>query len=105
MARLVAAFGSSHSIMLAATCEDWIASFRESDQRMPLYDRSGAKRSYPELLAGAPKDAAERVTEAKMIEAHQRTFSAVAELRRQIEATPMDALIIVGDDQHELFQD
>jgi hypothetical protein len=105
MARLVGAFGSSHSIMLAATREDWIASFRDSDQRMPLYDRSGAKRSYAELLADAPKDAAERVTEARMMEAHQRTFAAVAELRHQIEATPMDALIIVGDDQHELFLD
>jgi hypothetical protein len=105
MARLVAAFGSSHSIMLAATREDWIAAFRDSDQRMPLYDRTGARRSYAELLAAAPKDAAERVTEAKLLEAHERTFAAVAELKRQIEATPLDVLIIVGDDQHELFQD
>jgi 3-O-methylgallate 3,4-dioxygenase len=105
MARLVAAFGSSHSVMLSAEREHWIAAFRESDQRMPLYDRSGAKRTYAEVLAAAPKDAQGRVTEGKMLVAHERTFAAVAELRRQIESTEMDVLIIAGDDQHELFQD
>ena len=105
MARLVAAFGSSHSIMLAAERDDWIASFRDSDQRMPLYDRSGARTTYAELLAAAPKDSADRVTASKMAAAYDRTFAAVAELKRQIDATPMDVLIIAGDDQHELFHD
>src|SRR5215813_12313954 len=105
MARLVAAFGSSHSIMLAATREDWISRFRDSDQRMPLYDRDGAQRSYAELLAVAPKDAEEMVSEDKTVAAYQRTFEAIAELKRQIDATPLDVLIIAGDDQHELFLD
>jgi len=105
MARLVAAFGSSHSIMLAATREDWISRFRESDQRMPLYDREGVERSYAELLAQAPKDAAEIVTEDAMVSAYQRTFDSIAELKRQIDATALDVLIIAGDDQHELFLD
>ena len=105
MARLVAAFGSSHSIMLAAEREDWIASFRDSDQRMPLYDKSGARTTYAELFAAAPKDSAERVTEARMRATYDRTFAAVAELKRQIDATPLDVLIIAGDDQHELFHD
>jgi 3-O-methylgallate 3,4-dioxygenase len=89
--------------MLSAEREDWIAAFRESDQRMPLYDKAGAKRTYAELLAAAPKDAQTRVTEAKIIEAHKRTFAAVAELKRHIESTELDVLIIAGDDQHELF--
>jgi len=105
MARLVAAFGSSHSVMLAAERKDWIAAFRDSDQRMPLYDKSGERTTYAELLAAAPKDAGDRVTEAKMAAAYDRTFSSVAELKRQIEATPLDVLLIAGDDQHELFHD
>src|SRR5262245_20467756 len=105
MARLVAAFGSSHSVMLSAERKDWIAAFRESDQRMPLYDRTGAKRSYAELFAAAPNDAQERVTDAKMLAAHARTFAAIAELKRQIDETELDVLIVAGDDQHELFQD
>ncbi len=105
MARLTAAFGSSHSIMLTAEREDWLGAFRESDQRMPLFDKTGASRSYAELLAAAPKDSEDMVTRDKLVRAHDLTFKAIAELKRQIEATPLDALIVIGDDQHELFQD
>jgi Catalytic LigB subunit of aromatic ring-opening dioxygenase len=105
MARLVAAFGSSHSIMLVATREDWISAFRESDRRMPLFDRTGVARSYEELLQAAPGEAGAGVTPEKMAACHARSGAAVAELKRQIDATPLDALIVVGDDQHELFQD
>jgi len=105
MARLVAAFGSSHSIMLTAEREDWLGAFRESDRRMPLYDRTGAARSYDELLAAAPADSETMVTQDKLAAAHAKAFAAVAELKRQIDATALDALIVVGDDQKELFQD
>lgn len=105
MAELAAAFGSSHSVMLAATREDWIANFRKTDPSMPLIDKSGQKRSYDELLALAPADAAGRVTPDKMSAAYDRMTAAVAELVRQFSQVPLDALIIIGDDQHELFQD
>jgi 3-O-methylgallate 3,4-dioxygenase len=105
MAHLVAAFGSSHSIMLTAERDDWVGAFRESDQRMPLYDKSGAAVSYADLLAVAPPDSEARATPAKMQAAYDRTFGLIAELKRHIDATALDALLIVGDDQHELFQD
>ena len=105
MAQLVAAFASSHSLMLAATTHDWIDGFRQTDRRMPLFDKDGTPRDYDELLAAAPPDAASLVTPEKMRDAYERTFKAVAELKRYIDATALDALIIVGDDQHELFQD
>lgn len=105
MAELVAAFGSSHSVMLAATREDWIENFCQTDPRMPLFDKNGKKRSYDELLAGAPAHAKTMVTPERLGAAYDRTFAAVAEMKRQIQAANLDALIIVGDDQHELFQD
>ena len=105
MARLVAAFGSSHSIMLTAERADWVGAFRESDQRMPLYDKTGASISYADLLAAAPPRSEEMATPDKMESAYERSFALIAELKRQIDATALDALIIVGDDQHELFQD
>ena len=103
MAELVAAFGSSHSVMLAATRDDWIAKFRETDPRMPLIDKHGQQRNYNELLAGAPADAADMVTPEKMAAAYYRTMSAIGEMKRQIESVTLDALIVVGDDQEELF--
>ena len=105
MAHLTAAFGSSHSIMLTATREDWVGAFRESDQRMPLFDKTGATKTYAELLATAPKNSEEIATPEKLERAHDLTFAAIAELKRRMDATALDALIIVGDDQHELFQD
>jgi hypothetical protein len=35
MATLAAAFGSSHSVMLSSTLEDWLHGFYDSDLRMP----------------------------------------------------------------------
>jgi 3-O-methylgallate 3,4-dioxygenase len=105
MAELVAAFGSSHSVMLAATREDWVANFRKTDPRMPLFDKHGTRRSYDELLTQAPASATELVTADRLGKAYDRTFAAIAELKQQIAGIELDALIVVGDDQHELFQD
>src|SRR5215472_8801676 len=105
MGQLYAAFGSSHSIMLAATPEDWVGAFRDSDRRMPLFDKAGIPRNYDELLAVAPPNSGDMVTPEKLLAAHKRTFHAVHDLKRHIDATDLDALVIVGDDQHELFQD
>src|ERR1041385_6899292 len=50
MARVAAAFGSSHSVMLAAELQDWLSGFRQSDLRMKYYDREGRPRSYADVL-------------------------------------------------------
>jgi hypothetical protein len=105
MARLVAAFGSSHSVMLAATRDDWNLAFRESDRRMPLFDSHGNATNYDALLAAAPPNSESMVTAEKLSDAYDRTFASVAELRRQMDEVSLDCLIIIGDDQHELFQD
>ncbi len=105
MARLVAAFGSSHSIMLAAPCADWQRAFRDSDRRMPLFDATGEAISYDALLAAALGDSEAMVTPENLSAAYDRTFAAVAELKRQMDEVALDCLIVIGDDQHELFQD
>jgi len=105
MARLVAAFGSSHSIMLVCQRADWQGKFREADARnRALYDHAGNKTDYASLLATAPADAAGRVTDALMGERFDRTSAAMTELQRRIEAARLDVLIVVGDDQAELFR-
>jgi len=105
LARITVAFGSSHSLMLVAAREDWVENFRLSDRRMPLYGRGGETLSYDELMTAADKAAHDRVTPEKMHAAFARTHESIAKLRREIEAVELDALIVFGDDQHELFQD
>src|SRR5438093_1586399 len=63
MARVAAAFGSSHSVMLAAELQDWLRGFRQSDLRMKYYDREGRPRSYADVLAGAPSHIAQLITD------------------------------------------
>ncbi|MGE0313781.1 MAG: protocatechuate 3,4-dioxygenase [Lautropia sp.] len=105
MARLVTAFGSSHSIMLVCQREDWQHGFREVDPKNPWYfDRAGNRTSYDALIAAAPADAEARVTPALMGERYDRTVAAMDALRDRIAAARLDVLLIVGDDQTELFR-
>ncbi|HEX9465775.1 MAG TPA: protocatechuate 3,4-dioxygenase [Alphaproteobacteria bacterium] len=105
MARLVAAFGSSHSVMLTCELEDWLTRFRESDLRMPFYDREGRSCSYADVLARARPDAAELVTADAITRAFKATQDAMERLQREIAAAKLDVLIVLGDDQYELFHD
>lgn len=105
MARLAAAFGSSHSVMLAAELEDWLTRFRESDLRMPYYDREGNPISYADVLARAPSNIEELVTPQAITERFETMHKAIEHLKGEISSAKLDVLVIFGDDQHELFQD
>ncbi|MCY0855202.1 protocatechuate 3,4-dioxygenase [Cupriavidus sp. D39] len=105
MARLVAAFGSSHSIMLVSQREDWQHGFRQIDPKNPhYYDRAGNPTTYATLLANAPAEAEAMVTPDRMGERYDRVEAAMDELRERIRAARLDVLLVVGDDQTELFR-
>jgi 3-O-methylgallate 3,4-dioxygenase len=105
MARLAAAFGSSHSVMLAAELHDWLKGFHQSDLRMKYYDREGKPRSYADVLAGAPSNIAQLIADEAVTGRFNEVQGAMKRLRSEIASAKLDVLIIVGDDQHELFQD
>ena len=97
MARLVAAFGSSHSIMLVSQREDWQHGFRAVDPKNPHYfDKAGNHVSYGELLERAPADAETRVTPERMGERFDQAEAAMDELRERIRAANLDVLVVVG---------
>lgn len=105
MARLVAAFGSSHSIMLASQREDWQHGFKQIDPKNPhYYDRQGNKTDYATLLAAAPPGSEAMVTPERMGERYDLAQAAMGELRERIRAARLDVLLLVGDDQTELFR-
>jgi 3-O-methylgallate 3,4-dioxygenase len=105
MARLAAAFGSSHSVMLAAELPDWLRGFRQSDLRMKYYDRDGKPRSYDDVLAAAPANIAELLADDAITARYNEVQAAMKRMRAEIAQANLDALVIVGDDQHELFKD
>src|SRR5258705_2768457 len=105
MARVVAAFGSSHSVMLAAELQDWLRGFRQSALGMKYYDREGKPRSYADVLAVAPPNIGELVADDAIIGRFNEVQDAMKRLKSEIASARLDVLIVVGDDQHELFQD
>lgn len=105
MAQLVAAFGSSHSIMLVSRREDWQHGFRVIDTKNAHYhDRNGDKTDYEALLAAAPAGSEAMVTPEKMGERYDAAQAAMDHLGQRIRDARLDVLLIVGDDQTELFR-
>jgi Catalytic LigB subunit of aromatic ring-opening dioxygenase len=91
--------------MLASQREDWQHGFRTVDVRNTHYfDKHGNKTDYAALLASAPADAESRVTPERMGERFDEVDAAMNSLRDRIKAARLDVLLIVGDDQNELFQ-
>jgi Catalytic LigB subunit of aromatic ring-opening dioxygenase len=106
MARLAAAFGTSHSVMLTCRLEDWLTRFRESDQRMPYFDNEGKRLSYADVLARAKPGVADKhVTPEAITRNFQATQDAMERLKGEIAAAKLDLVIVLGDDQYELFHD
>jgi hypothetical protein len=105
MAKLVSAFGSSHSVMLATELEDWLTKFREADKVLPFYDREGNKLTFDQVLAEAPADAAAKVTPEAITRRFQEMEACLEEMKNRLQAAKLDVLIIIGDDQHELYHD
>ncbi len=105
MAKLVAAYGSSHSVMLTAAEEDWRNGFKTADKTNPwLFDKEGNKTNYEGLLAKASKDNRQDVSPEAMSARWREAQAAMDHMRDLITDAPIDVLIICGDDQHELFK-
>lgn len=78
--------------------------FRVADTRNSfLYDREGRKTDYASLLAAAPADALARQTPEVLSERFDQAQAALDRVREAIAAARLDVLIVVGDDQTELF--
>lgn len=105
MARLTAAFGSSHSVMLTCELEDWISRFKDRDDRLPFYDPAGNDSSWQAVLARAPANAASLITPSAITRRFEATQQAMERMKTEIASAKLDVLIIVGDDQYELFHD
>lgn len=103
MARIVAGFASSHSVMLTCTLEDWQKNFRAFDPKGHFFDRQGNRVSYAQLLALAPDNASALVTDEAIAARYAQVQEAMTTLRARIRAADLDCLIICGDDQNELF--
>ena len=105
MAEIVIGVASSHSPQLSSGVE-WWEDHAERDRKNPaLLGKDGEFHTYEQLLAGAdPSLAAELTAEAWQAK-HDRVQAAVAELAGRLAKARVDVLLVIGDDQREIFRD
>jgi Catalytic LigB subunit of aromatic ring-opening dioxygenase len=101
VARLVAAFGSSHSPALASPAEDMPGHARRDEQYAHHLDLNGNRVTYAQLLRSAP--AGIDVTPERIRERVAACEDHLDRLARSIAEAKLDALIVVGDDQREQY--
>lgn len=102
MAQIVLGIGSSHTPMLNAPLEDWTR-FIERDRVREHLDKAGNPMTYDELekLAG---DSIEKELRPEVLAVrHAAAAAQVEKLSDVLRSAELDTLIIVGDDQKELY--
>jgi hypothetical protein len=106
MARIVLGLGSSHTPQLSTTT-DWWEDHADRDRRNPtLLGRDGELHTYDELAA-VPEWAVpeERLTPEVWASCYERAQSAIDALTKELVSAAPDVIVVVGDDQAELFLD
>lgn len=102
MARIVLGAGTSHTPMLTMGSEHWVHR-AASDYRNPLNQSDGAWISYEELLEQTGGRYADQVTPTALDRLSETCQRALDRLKAEITVARLDVLIVVGDDQTELF--
>lgn len=103
MAQTVLGLGCSHSPILLLDGEDWVHRARDDRRNASLYTLDGRKLSYDQLVAerGEPYGAQ---SDPEAFPRHARAAEAALDRleARLVEARP-DVVLVIGDDQDELF--
>src|SRR5487761_2065477 len=97
MARIVLGLGTSHSPHVSTPPEHWNL-HADRDRRNPHLD-------FATLVAAAPAGLAEHLDAAVYQDKHDRCQSAIEALGDALAAARVDVVVVIGDDQRELFLD
>lgn len=106
MAELVLGIGTSHSPHLSVAWDGW-AMRGESDKGNPaLIGTDGVVSGYEELLARADVTRiAREITDDKFKQRHEENQRSIARIAEVLAKADLDALVMIGDDQHEYLLD
>src|SRR5258708_1982074 len=104
MASIVFGAGTSHTPMLNAAVEEWPL-FEEIDRHRAHLHKDGRRATYDELLAVAPASMRAEIAPDKLAKRHAEAMSAVSRLRDGLVGAALDAVIVVGDDQKEIYHE
>ncbi len=105
MADIVLAIGTSHSPLLNSPAEDYPKHAAIDASGRKLLDKSGKPCSYGELLEQADPAIKQQIEPKVLKQRAARCSENIARLSRELVDAKLDALIVIGDDQHEQFFD
>ncbi len=105
MAEIVLGIGSSHSPLLNSPAEDYPRHAEIDASGRKLIDKTGKPRTYGELLEQADPSIKDQIRPEVLQERAARCTANIERLERELAGASLDALIIIGDDQHEQFFD
>jgi len=103
MAQIVLGIGTSHTPMLNAPPEDWPRFIERDTRRTNLLDVDGRLTTYEAQLKRAPADIDAQIAPERMQARHAAVEAAMSRLGDYLRDARLDALIVVGDDQDELY--
>lgn len=104
MAKIVLGIGSSHTPMLNAPVEDW-PRFIERDRLRPHLDKNGRAISYDDLEKQAGLAMLEQLHPDLLAQRHSGAMLCIERLSGVIRQAQLDVMVILGDDQKELYHD
>ncbi len=102
MAKIVLGIGSSHTPMLNAPLADWTR-FIERDRARAHLTKEGRPVDYDELARIAGDSIARELLPEVLAKRHADAAVQVERLARVLREAELDTLIVVGDDQKELY--
>jgi hypothetical protein len=103
VARLVAAFGSSHSPALNSPVEDFPGHVRRDEQFQHHLDREGRRTTYQQLVRDADPAVLRQIDAATIGARIGSCEKNIARLKQAIATAQLDTLVVVGDDQREQY--
>jgi 3-O-methylgallate 3,4-dioxygenase len=105
MADIVLGIGTSHSPLLNSPAEDYPKHAAIDASGRKLIGKDGKPCTYGDLLAKADPSIAAQIEQPVMEQRAAQCTANIGKLSREMIDAHLDALIVIGDDQHEQFFD
>jgi hypothetical protein len=103
LANVVLAIGTSHSPVLALDAPDWETRARNDRANKALFDTAGTRCSYDELAERVGDRYAAKAVTSRWQEQATALNRSLDRLGADLAEANPDVVIVVGDDEHELF--
>ncbi len=105
VAKVVLGLGTSHSPILALDAPDWETRARNDRKNQHLFDVDGTELSYDQLHARVGDKYAPLAVPANWERQNLAAERCLDRIARDLAEAAPDVVVVIGDDEHELFTD